>query len=412
MHRSDLHKQRELKSSGAGRPSHLPAWPRLTRAAGSALAVLIASVTGSAAAYRATPERVALPASWKATQFVQADAAGHVALLRADTLEVYPVTAKGALGTPSRLEPLAGGDEQPFFRDAALSTDGDAWLLLDVIGPRLFRNGKEQQLPELGWRPEALAMPRSEPFAAVLPIHPHEVKLVVTRDGRVVADAKEPPPLLVGLVGSEWKTVVAEDYEFGTKNWHEAQVKMRLLRAVRLAADPKGGMWMADTFAYRLRRFSPAGRLTGELAVGSGKPKLVERSPAEIEKRQVEVGKIAGLRPDPASVRSTAARAVDGLTVARDGNVYLVVEVAGTEGKPHLALDRFDPRYPSLMRLPLEGLDPIAGHLSLAAGRDALYIAGFSAPDGLWRLPWGLLEAGRWEPVADAKLDGQPLATE
>ncbi len=372
--------------------------------AGSCLALTFAVVAAAAAPRHLTPERVALAAAnWQAPQFVQADAAGRVLLLRADTLEVYPLTPKGTLGTPSRLERLPG-DEEPFIREAAMSPDGDAWLLLDATaGPRLFRAGKEVLAPELGWRPAAVALPRGEPMVAVFPVRAHEIKLAVRADGKVVVDVKEPPPLLMGLPSSEWQVVVREEYEFGSRQWHEADAKMRLQRGVRLAGDAKG-VWLADEYGYRLRRFSPAGQLRAELTVGSGKVAVVERSPADIEHRLGEVAKSTGRKVDPVSVRFTAARAVDGLAAGRDGRVYLLVEAGA-----HLAVDRFDPNGPSLERLALGGLDAIAGRVSVASGRDGLYIAAFSGPGGVWRLPWEQLEEATWERVPEAKLDGHPL---
>jgi hypothetical protein len=376
---------------------------------GACLALTIAAVTTAAAPRHLTAERVALAASWKAPLFVQADAAGRVMLLRSDTLEVYPLTPKGTLGTPSKLERLPG-DEAPFIREAALSPDGGAWLLLDVAaGPRLFHAGKEVLAPELGWRPAAVALPRGQPMVAVFPVHAHEVKLAVRADGKVVVDAKEPPPLLVGLAGSEWQVVVREEYEFGSRHWHEADARMRLERGVRLAGDAKGGVWLADEYGYRLRSYSPAGQLRAELTVGSGKVAVVERSSADIERRLGEVAESTGRKVDPVSVRFTAARAVDGLAAGRDGRIYLLVEAAGGRDKAHLAIDRFDPNGPSLERLALGELDAIAGRISVASGRDGLYVAAFSGQGGIWRLPWEQLEEARWERVPEAKLDGHPL---
>jgi len=377
--------------------------------AGTCLALAVAAVATAAAPRHLTPERVALAATWKAPQFVQADAAGRVLLLRSDTLEVYPLSPKGTLATPSKLERLPGDDE-PFVREAAMSPDGDDWLLLDVAaGPRLFRAGKEVVAPELGWRPAAVALPRGQPMVAVFPVRAHEIKLAVRADGKVVVDEKESPPLLMGLAGSEWKPVAREEYAFASWRFPEADTKMRLERGVRMAGDPKGGVWLADEYGYRLRRFSPAGQLRAELTVGSGKVAVVERSPADVEHRLDEVAKSTGRRMDAASVRFTAARAVDGLTAGRDGRVYLLVETAGGKDKAHLAVDRFDPNAPSLERLALLGLDAIAGRLSVASGRDGLYIAAFSGPGGVWRLSWEQLEEATWDRVPEAKVDGHPL---
>ncbi|HVT16467.1 MAG TPA: hypothetical protein VHQ90_09870 [Thermoanaerobaculia bacterium] len=394
--------------------ARLSRWWRLAWIAGAltvSLAVGHAAVAAAGGARRVQAGRIALANSWKAPQFVRADAAGRVFLLRADTLEVYPLTPKRTLGSPSRLERLAG-DQEPFVRDAAMSPDGGDWLLLDAsLGGRvrLFRAGKEKPLPDLGWRAAAVALGGGEPLVAVFPVGSREIKLVVRGDGKVVANAKEPPPLLLGLLGSEWQTLVRESYELASRDWHAADATMRLQRAVRLAADPKGGVWVADELGYHLRRFTPAGRQRSELTVGKGKPVIAERSGAELDKKLAEVRSATGQRVDPASVRFTAPRVLDGFAAARDGRLYLLVsdDRKGMEG--HLALDRFDPQVPSLARLPVAGLDELAGRLSVAAGRDGLYVAAFSGEDGLWRLPWEALEAAEWQRVDEAKLDGEPL---
>ena len=375
------------------------------------LVLFMVAGTAAVAAQHVVPERVAQSARWKASQFVQADAAGRVFLLRTDTFEVYPLTPKGALDEASRLERLSG-DEDPFIRDAALSPDGRDWLLLDVVqGPRLFHNGKEQPLTELGWRAAAVALPAGRPLIAVSPVPAHEVHLRVRSDGKVMLDSKESPPALVSLTGSDWKAVVREDYEFGSSDWREANGRMRLLRAVRLTAEPKGGVWVADEFGYRLRKFSPSGQLRSTLTVGIGKPVVAQRPPADLEKRVAQSREVTGQRVDPASLRFTAPHVVNGLAATKDGRLYVVVEAAGQGRKAQLAVDRFDPSGRKLERLFLDGLDSIAGRLSVAAGRDALYIAAFSGDSGgVWRLPWDLLDGASWEKVADAKIDGQVLA--
>jgi hypothetical protein len=354
-------------------------------------------------------ERIAGAESWKAPQFVQADAAGHVFLLRSDTLEVYPVTRKGTLGAPSKLEGLASGEEHPFIRDAALAPGGGDWLLLDAReGPRLFRGGKEQTFPELGWLPTAVALPAGQPLVAVLPAPLREISLRKEASGKVVFDSPELPPMLMTLSGSEWKAVAREDYDFGSATWAVARGRMHLMRDVRLAADAKGAVWTAEEYGYRLRKFSPAGKLQSELTVGRGKPVLRERSPEELDKQQAEFRKATGQSVNPASIRFTASRGVDGLVAARDGRIYIVAEVGGEGANGHLALDRFDPTGPTLERLFVERIP--GGRLSVAAGQDGLYVAAFSGEGGLWKLPWEMLDGAKWERVTDAKWNGEELA--
>lgn len=390
-----------------------PSLPRRRGLAGIAalLALSLAGVRPTAAAGPAhvKPERIAEPGSWTAPQFVQADAAGHVVLLRSDTLEVYPLTPKGTFAPPANLERFPTAEDHPFIRDAALAPGGDEWVLLDVgHGPRSFRDGKERQIPVLGWRATAVVMAGGRPVVAALPAPARDVNLVARRDGKVALDSAEPPPLLLSLGESGWETVAREDYDFGSLHWPEANGKMYLLRDARLAADAKGNLWLAEEFGYRLRKFTPAGRLLAQLAVGKGKPAVKERSPAELAAELGQQHQATGRKPDPASLRFSAPRAVDGLVATRDGRVYVLVEVAADGKEARLALDRFDPSVPSLERLVLDGVAG-GGRFSLAAGRDALYLAAFSGEDGMWRLPWDILDGARWERVGKAAWNGESL---
>ena len=305
-------------------PNHRgsPFHPRRPGLAGTAALVTlsVAAVLQATAAGPAhlRPERIAEPGSWSTPQFVQADAAGHVVLLRSDTLEAFSLTPKGTFAPAGKLERFPTGEDHPFVRDAALSPGGDEWVVLDVgHGPRCFRDGKERQLPALGWRATAVAMAGGRPVAAALPAPTRDVKLVAGRDGKVVLDSAEPPPLLLSLGDSGWETMAREEYDFGSLHWPEANGKMYLLRDARLTADAKGNLWMAEEFGYRLRKFTPAGRPAGQLTVGKGKPALKERSAAELAAELGQQQQATGHKPDAASIRFSAPRSVDGLLATR-----------------------------------------------------------------------------------------------
>jgi hypothetical protein len=380
--------------------------------------LLALCLTGGSALAAATvaahvaPERLPGSGDSKAPQFVQADATGHVFLLRTDPLAVVPLTSTGTLGEPVPLDRLPTGQEHAFIRDAALAPDGGSWLLLDIAqGPRLFRDGKEQPGPELGWRVTAVALPRGEPWAAVLPMPRHGLRLIKRPEGQVTMDAQESPPLVMRLADSGWASVVREDYDFASTDWREARGRLQLSRDARLAPDPAGGVWLAEEYGYRLRRFSPAGKVRAEVTVGPGRPVLMQRSPAEIAKQLASAEASAGHKLDPGSARFSATHQVEGLAVARDGRVYVLAEAAGEGNGPHLALDRFDPSGPTVERVLL---DRIAAHgrASIALGRDGLYIAKFSGEEGLWRLRWDQLDEAKWQRLGNARLDGDLLAAE
>jgi hypothetical protein len=46
------------------------------------------------------------------------------------------------------------------------------------------------------------------------------------------------------------------------------------------------------------------------------------------------------------------------------------------------------------------------GGFTIAAGRDALYLAAWRADKGRWRLSWDSLEEAKWEPVQGVEIDG------
>jgi hypothetical protein len=166
---------------------------------------------------------------------------------------------------------------------------------------------------------------------------------------------------------------------------------------------------MVGEYGYRLRMFSPVGQLRGTLLVGKGLPDLTERPAAEAAQEAARVAKEIGVRPSPDSLRVSAVHSVAGIAVAKDGRVYLLIEAAAGGATP-LVLDRFDPAGMMLERIALDRRLP-TGHLSLAVGRDGLYLAGFTGSDGLWRLPWEALDGARWEGVPAATYNGEMAAT-
>jgi hypothetical protein len=131
---------------------------------------------------------------WEGPQFVQADRTGNVFFLRPDHLEVYPVTKTGQLGEPVRLQ--ASGAVAGFVREAAMSREGDRWLLLSGATVRLFVDGKEKVLPPLDWKPWSLTLLRGAPIVAVAPF---------PMGGRSV-DPKRvgTPPWLLQLDANQW----------------------------------------------------------------------------------------------------------------------------------------------------------------------------------------------------------------
>src|SRR5262245_5543548 len=84
---------------------------------------------------------------WAGSQFVQADRAGRVSVLRGDTLTVYPLTKGGTFGEPVKLQQTPGSESEMPLR-AALSPMGDRWLVYSPFSVRLFVDGEEKSLPD------------------------------------------------------------------------------------------------------------------------------------------------------------------------------------------------------------------------------------------------------------------------
>lgn len=104
----------------------------------------------------------------------------------------------------------------------------------------------------------------------------------------------------------------------------------------------------------------------------------------------------------------TAQPLIQDITEGRDGKIYLYL-APGPFG-PEPLLDRFDPTTQRLERAVL-GLDH-PGRVTLAAGRDGLWIAAVGAGRALWRIPWLTLQEIGWREVKEAHFDGLPRRPE
>lgn len=149
-------------------------------------------------------------------------------------------------------------------------------------------------------------------------------------------------------------------------------------------------------------------KIEDELLVGDGKVKGSERTEEEWAKAE-EAAKKGGLswwsRSQLSRIR--AEQVVRGMTVGRDGAVYLLIQT-----KEGLALDRFHPALLSLERVLLPaGMTLDSGRVTMAAGSQGLYIAGWAGREGLWIIDSATLDSADWQLVPDVFLNGQPLDT-
>ncbi len=342
-------------------------------------AVLLAGILAGAPAAAGEPGIHAQPfgaaPGWQGPQKVQADGKGNTYLLRAETLEVYPVLKSGALGKPAKLEPARSLDGPVI--DAAMGERPGDWLLRLPLELRWFVDGQEKVLPPLPWRPWSVGYRRGTPVVAVLP-QPAPVNGTVIRHA-----GDEPPataPAVLELSGDRW-SVLIEDARPAAGDTNAAVESC----GRTVLGDRQGKLWTARNYAYVLDRYSPAGRRLLRVEVDKGK----------VAHRDVKTATV------PAEVRSAdrqrfhsflGVQKISDLAEGLDHRIYLLVQEENG-----VAIDRYDPAQPSLERVPL-ALD-LTGNATLAAGRDGLYLAAHSGERGRWRVSWEELERARWKKV-------------
>jgi len=346
------------------------------------------------------PESSASP-KWDGPQFFVADKAGRVSLLRGRTLQVFPVRKTGNLGEPARLKATMAWEDD--LSNAALDGSGSQWLLQSFKATRWFVDGQEKSLPPLDWLPGAVGFRRDEPIVAAIPFHIGATKI----------DPGVTPPWLMARSGESWQALVEAEgltagealagLKVGKLNDYQAEWTACLL------SDAAGKLWVARVYAYRLQRFSPGGRLLGEWRVGEGKV----QSRAEADKGPVEIrvhgtGRDAVAAPGREPEKKpyfgfTAEAAILAATMGPGGTIYLLTRAP--EGVA--SLDRFDPGTGRLERSPLS--IKIPGRATLAAGKDALYLADYNGRGGRWRIPWPAVEQARWKKV---RVEGNQVSEE
>lgn len=314
--------------------------------------------------------------SWTGPQKVQADSRGAVFLLRGDTLEVYPVLKNGTLGKPAKLE-SAGSLEGPVI-DAAMGSGPGDWLLRLPSTLHGFVDGKEKVLPPLPWKPWSVAYLRGTPVVGVLP-QASAVNGMVIVHPEAAVPAKA--PAVMALSGDRWSVLVEDAGPAGRDSNSAVESCAR-----SLLGDREGKLWAARSYAYVLDRYSPAGHRLLRLTVE--KEQVAHRDAGTVAvPAEVGAGERASFHPFLGVLR------VSDLTEGLDHRLYLLVQTGkGT------ALDRYDPALSTLERVQL-GLD-LPGNATLAAGRDALYLAAHSGGSGRWRIAWDDLDRARWTKVA------------
>jgi hypothetical protein len=371
--------------------------PTLTGAAITSLLFVTLSVCGRAAenppAAKPPGVRVALERvagnpgldNQKALQFVEADAKGRIFLLHGDTLAVDQILPSGKIASWRGPQGKEGSDAE--LSDAALSPDGGSWLLVSGGKLSLLTGDDLRELPAPHWWVSSLAYTSDGPVLAVLPSWEGGTDAGSTTEW-------DKPPFLLRLDDQTWQTLSAQD---GLKLISEKPpmlpsfVEIKAERDVKLAVGRNGALWAAQQNAYLLKRYSRQGTAEESVAVNGGRVQWKERT----EEDWKALDKVFGRKVNR-SQRMAAVRVVRGLT-AQANRVYQVVETP--EG---VALDRWDDDSQVLDRLLLDGIATGPGYLSVAAGRDGLYIAAFGLGEPIWRVDWQRLEDAKWKAVPEA----------
>ena len=312
--------------------------------------------------------------TWDGPQFVRADRKGKIFLFRGNTFDVYPQAPDGALGDPVRLEATA---ERPtIVQDAVLSSAGDQWLVYADVGARWFVNGKEKTLPGLRWRPGSIAFLGNTPLLAVVPIPVGGFHLDLEDLSEI--------PWLYSLGNGQWETVVHQRDLTG-KDLAQARRDNKDVvadSAIFMSADHSGKLWVGRQYAYRVERWSPSGRPLDVIVVDGGR--VEEKKYRAADSSNVPKG----------YHRFTAKPAVRDLVEGTDHRMYFLVTLP--DGA--MALDRYDPTLAVLERVPLTVMER-SSRFTLAAGKDALYLAAWNGRDGRWRITWETLEGADWQTV-------------
>jgi hypothetical protein len=335
---------------------------------------------------------VAAAAAWGGAQFVRSDRAGNIFLFRGDKLEVYPVSRAGALGEPERLQ--ATNEGPGLVLDAVLSPAGDQWLVHADGKVRLFVDGKEKPLPSLSWQPWSVGFLRGTPVVVVMP-RPLPSAVLHLQDLGTV-------PWFLTLDNDRWHTMLEHSGLSAEAAWKERYKWNEWVAKYALSVAPArdGKLWVANQYSYRVQRLSPSGKNLLEIDVGNDK-KRAPRNPPENAAANAVVRQLEA-QGEKAQFRPFTEEAVIADLVEGSGHaIYLLVHTSGADS---LALDRYDTDRGVLERIPLALKG--SGRLTMAAGKDGLYVAPFRATGGLWRISWATLESAPWKKVEEVKIDG------
>ncbi len=323
--------------------------------------------------------------SFTAPQAIHADRLGNVYLLRGDTLEVFPISNRRA-AAPRLLQRSAIVEGE--MTSTAMAPDG-RWIVLAANRVVSLDGGRTEALPDTGWLVSSVGFVGGEAVAAVLPMRVGGL--------RQAAPAAR-PPLILKADGAGWTTFVAGQLPDRSRD-HDAMDALFAEHTVRLATDGAGRLWASYPYLGRIVRYSPAGKPDLQVVLGTGTARYRDQKGMLAAFRDQLRGK--GYDTENAKVGVFSAQlGIRGLTTAPDGKLYLVLDRSLTGGNTELA--RVDEARGAVESVTL----PLAadGELSMAGGRDGLYIAGARGNEGRWSIAWNAVEQADWRELTSARL--------
>ncbi len=250
-----------------------------------------------------------------------------------------------------------------------------------------------QSTPDIGWLVTSVAVLRDTPAAGILPMS----------IGRKASLGRPPvPPLVLRLGNRLWETYIPG---VAPKRAQDRDPINALFadHTLKLLGDERGRMWVAYPYTGRLRRFTPASRMDTEIVLGTGAARH-RGDEAELKKSFVASLQKQGYRnPGAHAGVFTAQLGIRGWTLGPDGVLYMLLGPSLTGSGT--ALGRYNPVTGTVETIAVQ-LSP-AGEVSMAAGRDGLYLAAADGAVEVWKLGWGTLEAAVWEEFTDSKVGGQ-----
>lgn len=334
-----------------------------------------------------SPEPIAREAAaWSGSSFIRSDRAGNVFLFRTDKPAVYPVTRLGSLGEPQRLE--LANESFGHVLNVALSPSGDQWLVHAEGKLRLVVEGKEKPIPAVPWQPWAVGFLRSTPAALVIPRPMPETVLHLRDLGSA--------PWLITLDNNAWSTLVEHSELSAETAWKERnRINAWITEYAGFFASTKDGkFWLGSQYGYHVLQLSSTGRVLTDLRLDEAAVRVEKQQANPAIQAAVEQAEKQGAKVT--SMPFTAEQVIADLTVGPGQILYLLVNPPG-EGA--FAIDRYDPGRAILERVDLALSS--TGRFSLAAGKDALYLA--NTREGRWRISWETLEQAPWKEVDSGK---------